>query len=403
MRDRALGGLKVLEYAQLVTGPYCTKLLGDLGAEVIKIEEPGIGDEARRRGPFLNDTPHPERSGLFLYVNTNKLGITLRVGTATGKKIFRELVKEADILVEDKPPGVMKELGLDYESLRGINPRLVMTSITPFGQTGPYKDYKAYHLNVVHASGGGYLHPIESPNLEREPIKGGGLLDEYSSGVTAAVGTLGALYVQRMTGEGQHVDVSKQEAVASLDRVVLGQYPNEGIVPQRVPIRPSPNAILPCQDGYVLAGGILQDDQWEATKRLMGNPEWAEDEKFSDESSRIEHMPEISLHLREWVLPQYKEEFYHQGQAGGSPVAIVRTAEEVVNSKQFKARRFFVEIDHPEAGRLEYPSVPYSFSETPYRVIRPAPLLGQHNEEIYCQRLGYSQQELVRIREAGII
>jgi len=403
MRDKALSGVKVLEYAQLVTGPYCTKLLADLGAEVIKIEEPGIGDEARRRGPFLNDIPHPERSGLFLYVNTNKLGITLGVETATGKKIFRELAKEADILVEDKPPGVMNGLGLDYESLREINPRLVMTSITPFGQTGPYKNYKAYHLNVVHASGGGYLHPPGSPNLKREPTKGGGLFDDYSSGVTAAVGTLGALYVQRMTGKGQHVDVSKQEAVSSLDGVTLAQYPNEGIVPRRVPIRPM-RMVLPCKDGYVIGGGgALQDDQWQAMKKLLGNPAWAEDEKFKDEDSRGEHLEEISLHFAEWVLPRYREEYYHQGQAAGLAVALVRTAGEVVNSEQFMERRFFVEIDHPETGRLKYPSVPYRFSATPFRVTRPAPLLGQHNEEIYCQRLGYSRQELVRMREAGII
>jgi len=403
MRDMALGRVKVLEYAQMVTGPYCTKLLADLGAEVIKIEEPGIGDGARRRGPFLNDIPHPERSGLFLYVNTNKMGITLRVETAMGKKVFRELAKEADILVEDKPPGMMKELGLDYESLREINQSLVMTSITPFGQMGPYKDYKAYHLNVVHASGSGYLHPTGSPNLEREPIKGGGLLDDYSSGATAAVGTLGALYVQRMMGKGQHVDVSKQEAVSSLDRVTFAQYPNEGVVPQRVPIRPGTRMLFPCQDGYVIAGGGFQDDQWETMKKFMGNPEWAEEEKFSDEDSRGEHIEELLSHLGEWLLPQYKDEFYHRGQAAGLSVAMTRTAEEVVDSQQFKARRFFVEIDHPETGRLKYPSVPYRFSETPYRVMRPAPLLGQHNEEIYCQRLGYSRQELVRMREAGII
>src|SRR3989304_3206254 len=146
MDDRALSGLKVVEYARFISGPFCAKLLADLGAEVIKVEEPGTGDEARRRGPFLNDVPHPERSGLFLYLNTNKLGITLDVGNPKGAGIFRQLVAEADILVENNPPARMKELGLDYEALREINPRLIVTSITPFGQTGPYRDYKSTNL-----------------------------------------------------------------------------------------------------------------------------------------------------------------------------------------------------------------------------------------------------------------
>jgi crotonobetainyl-CoA:carnitine CoA-transferase CaiB-like acyl-CoA transferase len=149
----ALARVKVLEYAQLAAGPYCTKLLADLGAEVIKIEPPRVGDEARRREPFLGDIPHLERSGFFFYLNTNKLSITLNINTTTGRRIFRELVKECDILVEDNPPRVMKDLSLDYRSLQIINPRLIMTSITPFGQYGPYRDYKAYHLNTYHGSG----------------------------------------------------------------------------------------------------------------------------------------------------------------------------------------------------------------------------------------------------------
>ncbi|MCK4242122.1 MAG: CoA transferase, partial [Dehalococcoidia bacterium] len=160
MAEKALAGVKVLEFASFVSGPYCVKLLADLGAEVAKIEKPGVGDEARRRGPFPNDIPHPERSGLFLYLNTNKLGITLDVNSQTGKRIFKQLVEWADILVEDNPPKVMEELGFDYETLKTINPQLVMTSLTPFGQSGPYRDYKAYGLNISHGSGSGYLTPI---------------------------------------------------------------------------------------------------------------------------------------------------------------------------------------------------------------------------------------------------
>ena len=146
MSESALAGVKVLEYCKLVSGPYCAKLMADLGAEVIKIEEPETGDEARQKGPFLNDIPHSERSGLFLYLNTNKLGITLNPGTPTGVRVFTELVKNADILVEDTAPGTMELLGLGYDALRQVNPSLIITSITPYGQTGPYRGYKAHHL-----------------------------------------------------------------------------------------------------------------------------------------------------------------------------------------------------------------------------------------------------------------
>jgi crotonobetainyl-CoA:carnitine CoA-transferase CaiB-like acyl-CoA transferase len=158
MAERALSGIKVLECCNLVAGPYCAKLLADLGAKTVKVEEPGVGDEARRQGPFLGDVPHSERSGLFLFLNTNKLGITLNLKNPRGREIFSGLVKESDILVEDYSPREAKALGLDYETLGQLNPRLVVCSITPFGETGPYRDYKSYCLNTLHAGGDGYWY-----------------------------------------------------------------------------------------------------------------------------------------------------------------------------------------------------------------------------------------------------
>ena len=159
MDREALSGLKVLEYGEFICAPYCGKLLADLGAEVIKVEPPGLGDKARHWGPFPQDLPHPEKSGLFLYLNTNKLGVTLNLESAAGIKIFTELVKQVDVLVENNPPKEMEWLGLDYESLHQINPRLVVTSITPFGQTGPYHDYKGCDLISFHMSGEAYVNP----------------------------------------------------------------------------------------------------------------------------------------------------------------------------------------------------------------------------------------------------
>lgn len=398
MAGKALEGVKVLEFASFVTGAYCTKLLADLGAEVIKIEEPQVGDEARRRGPFPNDIPHPERSGLFLYLNTNKLGITLDLKTPTGKRIFFELVGLVDILVADKPPKVMEELGLTYEALKGINPRLVMTSITPFGETGPYRDYKGYHLNLTHASGAGYLMPA-STSLERAPLKGGGHFDEYACGLSAAIATLGALYWQRATGSGQHIDASKQDMIMDMDKVMITAYPNTGTIGRRVSAGAGPGPI-PCKDGHIMVLTLLKP-QWEALLDAMGNPEWAE--KFTDDAYRDEHMQELQARMAEWTKNQTKEQAYHKLQQAGCPAGVVRSAEEVVNWEQPNLRGFFVEVDHPKAGRLKYPTAPYRLSRTPVAIERPAPLLGQHNEEMYCGRLGYTKQELVRMRQAGVI
>jgi len=399
-----LDGVKVIECGSFVAAPYCAKLMADLGAEVIKIETPGTGDESRRRGPFPDDIPHPERSGLFLYLNTNKLGITLNLDSSTGRIIFKQLVTSADILIEDFPPGKMGELGLDYDTLKEINPRLIMTSITPFGQTGPYRDFKAHYLNTF--SGGGQSYLIRSGDLDNPsgPLKGGGYLGEYDAGLNAGVATLGALYWQGASGEGQWVDVSKQESLVALERVIFGIYPNEGISggsPYEQRGR-GPVGIKACQDGYMVLV-MPEEHQWDNLVELMGNPEWAKDERFKDQFSRAEHNDEIDPHVSQWMMAHTKEEIFRQGQAFSVPVGPVMTAEDIVNSEQLKERGFFQEIDHPVAGKIQHPGIPYIFSGTPNRVERPAPLLGEHDELIICRRLGYTRQDLVRLRESGVI
>jgi len=404
MTERALDGVKVVECGNFVAAPYCTKLLADLGAEVIKIEPPGAGDKARRRGPFLGDVPHPEVSGLFLYLNTNKLGVTLNLESAVGKAIFKQLVADADIIVEDYAPGKMKELGLDYDTLREINPRLVMTSITPFGQTGPYRNYKAYYLNTYHAGGAGYLLPAASPNLEREPIKGPGLIGECEGGLSAAVATLGALYWCGVNGLGQYIDISKQEAIIALEKMELAQYHNEGKSPSRGPKKGwSPVRWVRSKDGgYVLLETAI-DDQWQGLVRFMGDPEWARDEKFSTEEGRREHAAELREHVTKWAQDYTTEELFHGAQQNKCSSAPINSLEELVKSPQIEARGFIVEVDHPVAGKLKLPSLPYQFSRTPWGVGQPASLLGQHNEDVLCRRLGYTRQDLVKLKEAEVI
>jgi crotonobetainyl-CoA:carnitine CoA-transferase CaiB-like acyl-CoA transferase len=404
MFESALAGIKVLEYCQMVAGPYCAKLLADLGAEVVKIEKPGHGDEARKRPPFPNDVPDAETSGLFLYLNTNKLSITLSVETETGRQIFKELVRGADVLVEDNAPGVMKKQGLDYEVLKELNSKLIMVSITPFGQTGSYRDHKAYPLNVFQAGGEGYLTPSGVENVGRPPLKVGSFLEEYDSGLNAAIAVVAALYWRTSSGRGQFIDISKQESLISLNRMdVIVRYANERKLLTRAQQGVPYGGILPCKGGDYTVFVTWEERQWDRLVSMMGNPEWARDEKFKDHGARFKHGELINALLMEWLVNFSKEELYHMGQAHGVPFGMVSSVEDLVNSEHLRARGFFVEIEHPKAGRLRYPSAPYKFLLTPWRVSRPAPLLGEHNEEVYCKRLGYEKNQLVKLREAGII
>ncbi|NQT71927.1 MAG: CoA transferase [Chloroflexi bacterium] len=404
MNKQALTGVKVLEYAQFVAGPYCTKLLADLGAEVIKIEPPGAGDRSRNQGPFPNDIPHAEKSALFLYLNTNKLGVTLDTGIPTGKEIFHKLVENVDVLIDDNHPQQMRELGFDYATLRQINPRLVMTSIAPFGQNGPHTEYKACPLNLVHAGMLGYMTPWVSRWPDREPLQPGGMLGEYGAGLSAATATLAALYVQRMSGEGQHVDVSKQEAILALNRVNAPQFPNDGESDTRfVNLSGLLGDIVPCKDGHIVFQ-INETHHWKGFVQLIGNPEWARDPVYLDGAERGRRFQtEIRPRVIEWAKAYTKEDLYHKGQAANCPFAVVNSAEDIVNSEHLKSRGFFVDVDHPAAGKIKQPGAPFIMSETPWQVQSPAPLLGQHNEQVYCDRLGYDKHDLLTMRKAGII
>jgi crotonobetainyl-CoA:carnitine CoA-transferase CaiB-like acyl-CoA transferase len=400
--DQALRHLKVIELCDLVAGPYCTKLLADLGAEVIKIESPGRGDVTRRRGPFLHDFPDPDLSGLFLHLNTNKLGITLDVTTNTGKHILEQLVQQTDIFVEDNPPSFMSDLGLTYTHLEQQNPRLVMTSITPFGQTGPYRDYKGYELNLCHAGGEGYLLPIHSTEPDREPVKPGGIVGDCACGLSAALATLSAVYLVAETGIGQHIDVSKQDVLMSLVQNHVCTFANIGEVHSRLGRGFLTVLPMECQDGYIIVT-IISDREWLGLVKCMGNPEWAQDKKYLSWANRHWYSDEINPRVQEWVRQFKKDALFHKLQAYGVAAVPVNTAEDLASSPQLMERGFFAEIEHPKAGKLRYPTVAYRLSVTPWKGLRGAPLMGEHNELIYCQRLGYSSHELVELAEAGVI
>jgi len=406
MLPPALAGLKVLEFGDFIAGPYCAKLLADLGADVIKIEPPN-GDRTRSYGPFPEDIPHPESSGLFLYLNTNKRGVTLNTDTATGKQIFLKLVAQADILVENNPPREMAARGFDYQQLKTVNPRLVMTSITPFGQTGPYRDYKGCDLTVFHASGMAYLTPVSGvDNAEQQPplrlaLYGG----DYQAGVAAAIGTMSAILARAVTGKGQQVDLSQQEAIASHTRRDATILSYEGIYYIREKAkRPGGGGggMWECRDGHITMG-IHRDDQWPKAVEMMGYPDWTNSELFADAYSRRANHDALHLLCLEWSRELTVAEVSQAGQQRLLPCMPVNNIEQAVNSELYAAREFMVNVDRQETGPLQYPGAPYKLSGTPWHIDRPAPLLGEHNAEVYSNILGYARQDLVKMRQAGII
>ena len=394
-----LSGISVLEFGPGFSGAYCAKLLSDFGAEVIKIELPE-GDPARGRGPFPGNKPHPEKSGLFVYLNTNKYGVTLECKKPGGRKIFKDLVSKADILVQTCQPGELTELGLTYEILVKENPRLIMVSITPYGQTGPYRDYRARTLNVCQASGESSL--MQTGTLEREPIKDARHADDFDCGQTAAVATLGAFLSREKNGRGAHLDISMQEVLMSLGRVDILRFANEQGVMRRDLRGVVVGGPMETTDGYINLVAI-QENQWNGLLKLMGNPEWSQEEICRDEMSRAWNADEINVKIQAWMKLQKKEEVYHRGQALGVPITPIYDSKDVANSKQTAAREFLVEVEHPEIGKLRIPQPSYRFSEAPWRFVRPAPRLGEHNQLIYRERLGLSQAEIEDLKVREII
>jgi CoA:oxalate CoA-transferase len=395
---KALSGLKVLDLGHYIAGPFCTKLLAGLGAETIKVENPKGGDPARKIPPFFKDKPHIEGSGLFLYLNTNKKSITLNLKSATGIKIIKELAKWADILVENFSPRVMPGFGLDYSSLEEINSRLVMASISNFGQTGPYRNYKA--SDIVEYALGGVMYMSGEP--DRAPLKHVGSQAQYQAGLNAFVASLAAAYMAKETGIGQQVDVSIMEVLNSIDEygLITWEYQKQ-VYRRRGNIGGQhPWGLFPCKDGFI---GIVVSgaSAWARFIEMTGLSELT-DEKFATAKSRIDHRDELDAILIPWLLEHTKKELYHTGQLKRIAMSFPRTIKDLIDSPQHKARGFWVDIDHPITGRLTYPGAPGIMSETPYQVER-APLFGEHNEEIYSGLLGFGKRDLVRLAGAGVI
>ena len=407
MAGTALGHFRIIDLTTGIAGPFCTKYLADYGADVIKIEPPRVGDPARSTGPFFHDEPHPEKSLLFFYLNCNKRGVTLDVASDSGREILLSLVKQADALIEDYPPGYLAELGLGYEALEKVNPSLVMTSITPFGQTGPLRDYLGNDLIYYAMSGIMYT----SGAYSREPLKHGHPQSLYMGGMTAAYATSAALFSRIFTGEGQHVDLSLQEVAAAHHYGSTTRYVYQGAVERRAPRLEGGSfkgvgfeGIVPAKDGYI--GASIQRGRerapFTAYASLLGRPE-IDDPRFATPALRAQCPEEVDALLlpilREWERLGY----FNAAMADGWVAGVVQTSEDLIDCPQLADRGYFTEVEHPVMGKIKFPGELFRLPESPWSLRFPAPLLGQHNEEIYCGDLEYTKEQLGLLRQQGAI
>jgi len=379
----ALDGVRVLEVGDLVSAAYATKLLADLGADVVKIES-HRGDLARGRGPFPGNIPHHETSGLFLYLNANKRGVTLDLTQPRGQAALAGLAAGADLLVHNVHPTLMAAHGLDYDRLSAANPRLVMTSIAPFGLSGPHATYRGPEV-VTWSAGGVAALNGQTGEPDLPPLKAFGDQSGFQAALNAAVGSLGALFARLASGRGEHVEVSAQESVAAILELTFEFWPYTGLVASRLGRKPiQPLCFVECRDGWIFICAV-EEHQWQKFVDLMGNPEWAGLEVFENRLARGANFDALEPFLQEWCRDRSVQELYEEGQRRRIPFAPVSTMGDLIASPHLRARGFFATLAHPVAGPVTMPGAPYHLSATPWQLRTPAPTLGQHTTEVLTE------------------
>ena len=408
-----LDGLRVLELAD-ETGQFCGKLMADLGADVIKIEPPR-GEDTRSVGPFLDDRPHPDRSLAFWHYNTSKRGVTLNLETADGRDLFRRLAADADIVLETFAPGRLAELGLDYDSLESANPRLILCSLTPFGQTGPWRDYKTSDL--VHLAAGGFMGCCgydRADDPEQIPIAPGGGNAWHTAGNYAYMAILAALLHREKSGRGQHIDVAVHDCVAVTTEMHIPTYLYHGKVVIRqtgrhAQMEPNAPAQFRCADGgYVNAQAsrvpFRRFGDLVAWMKEHGLEEDLDDGKYHTPKGFADNAPHIDGVIARFASHLPAAEVAHGGQVRQFNWAVVRAPEDLVGDGQLADRGFWHEVVHPELGRtFRYPGSPAIHNGSPWRIARRAPLVGEHNREIFGGELGLDDAVLVALTEAGVL
>ncbi len=395
-----LEGLQVLDLAD-EKASFCSKLLGDLGARVIKVERPG-GDPSREIGPFIEDPPNPEKSLSFLNNNTNKLGITLNLKHENGREIFLKLLKKVDIVLEAFPPSYLRQEGLGFDVLGRVNSKLILVSVTGFGDSGPRSGYKS--CDIVASAFGGQMYVTGSPSTP--PLKPFGEQSYYTASLFAAVSILLALRKRAQTGKGQHLDISLQESsVSTLDHVMVRYFYEKTIAKRQGGVYWNYSfCILSCKDGHIL---LAPFQQWETLVEWMDSEGMAEDlaeKKYCEEEYRLAHIDHILQVLEQWTRTHTAQELFDSGQLMRFPWAPISSLKEVLSNPQLKAREFFVAVEHPEMKKsISYPGSPYKFSHLSADRWKRAPLIGEDNVRIYQGELGLSEEEYRRLSSLGVI
>jgi crotonobetainyl-CoA:carnitine CoA-transferase CaiB-like acyl-CoA transferase len=408
MAERALDGLRVVDVSQGIAGPYATKLLADAGALVTKVEPPA-GDYTRRLGPFPDDVPDPERSGLFLHLNTSKRSVTLDISVSSGQVVLRKLLAHADVFVCGEKTSTLAAWELTYDDLKSDFPELVVAQISPFGATGPYADYDGNSLTAMAMST--ILYNTGDP--DREPLVTGGEPGEYIAGVQLWIGILAALENRARHGGGEHVDVSMAESVAAADEYNAAMYAFQGAVRRRYYSRHIfgyPNDIMPCADGHIVmiygANGfkspLAPPDTISPMALLLENIELDKDPLFQSAGERMVRWRDFDALVEPYLSTRTAAEIVMTAQALRMPFAFVPNAADLLADDHLQARGFFAAVTHPRAGELRLPGAPFRMSETPLS-LQPAPERGAANEAVLVGELGYEEGDLTVLSDREII
>ena len=391
-----LKGIRVLDLTRILAGPYATMILRDLGAEVIKIEQPGVGDEARDFGPFKNDF-----SLYFMSVNRGKKSITLNLKSQRGKELFLELVKGSDILVENFRPGTMEKLGLDYESLKEHHPSLLYAACSGFGQTGPYAMRGAYDMIIQGM--GGIISITGEP--DRPPVRVGTSIGDITSALFTAIGILSALRHRDQTGEGQLIDVGMLDCQVAILENAMVRYFSTGDIPRPLGRRHpaiTPFEVFESADGYVVIA-IGNNELWRKFCEHVDRPELIDDERFNTNALRTENHESLFPILAEIMRRRTTEAWVNALEAIGVPCGPVNTVDKVANDPQVLARDMIAEVEHDTTGTVQVPGIPIKLSETPGQIDAPAPNLGEHTSEVLTGLLGLGVEEVNQLKQDGIV
>lgn len=390
-----LSGVKVLDLTRVLAGPYCCMMLADMGADVIKIEMPGRGDDARKNAPIVNG-----ESAYFMNLNRNKRGMTLNLKTEGGKEVFKELVKKADIVVENYRPGVMEKLGLGYEELKKINPSIIYGAVSGFGHYGPYSQRAGY--DIVGQAMSGLMSITGWPG--GLPTRSGTAISDVLGGMSCCIGILGA-YVNRLkTGEGEKVDVSLVDSTVSALEIINMIYLCTGRIPK--PIGNRYEAIAPydtfqAKDGLVVIA-CGNDKLYNLLKGVLKMPE-LDAEEFENNVKRVENVEKLKPIVESWTKTRNIDDIVEILLAAGIPSSPVNTIDRVVRDPHIaKAREMFVEVEHPVAGKVTLTGNQLKFTNHPVSIDRPAPILGHDTEEILEQVLGKSREEYENLKSKGV-